>query len=327
MKKFSKFLSVLLVVVMAFSLCSVMAGAISSTSSKNEMLTYYENCLKTTARKGLIKVDNTWKYKITGDYSGLSERDAKETAELNAEIYGTDWNVEETTQYYYGTSEKDWYIDDQPDTVWMFSIKRRIQEFDFNFKSAKLTTAKNGDVTITFNLTETWEGGSNKITITTKTSKSGLLKSFVMKQDSKFTDFSVKGDEYPMTENTSDTYIVTYKKIPVKSISLSDTAVTLGYGESCTISVSFNPADATYQDVYCWVDGEETNEMIANCEVNDDGTITITALEAGTTKLNVYSYDGDKEATCEITIEFTFFDMIAKFFRDLFESIRNLFIF
>ena len=327
MKKISKFLAVLLAVVTVFSLCSVAAGAISSSSSKNEMLTYYENCLKTTAKKGLIKVDNTWKYKLTGDYSGLSDKDAKETAEFNAEMFGTDWNVEETTTYYYGTSDKDMYIDDQPDTVWMFSIKRRIQEFDFNFKSAKLTTASNGDVTITFNLTETWEGGSNKITITTKTSKAGLLKSFVMKQDSKFTDISVNGEEYPMTENTQDTYKITYKKVPVKSISLSETAVTLGYEDSCTISVSFNPDDATYQDVYCWIDGEETNEMIANCEVNDDGTITITPLEAGTTTLHVYSYDGDKEAECEITVEFTFFDLIAKFFKDLFENIRNLFIF
>ena len=327
MKKISKILSVFLVVVTLFSMCSMMASAISSSSSKNEMLTYYENCLKTTAKKGLIKVDNTWKYKLTGDYSGLSERDAKETAELNEEFFGTDWNTEESTLYYYGTSDKDMYIDGQPDTVWMFSIKRRIQEFDFTFKSAKLTTAKNGDITIVFNLTETWDGGSNKITITTITSKAGLLKSFVMKQDSKFMDISVRGEEYPMTENTSDSYKVTYKKVPVKSISLSETAVTLGYEGSCTISVSVNPADATYQDVYCWVDGEETNEMIANCEVNDDGTITVTALEAGTTTLNVCSYDGDKKATCEITIEFSFFDMIAKFFKDLFESIRNLFIF
>lgn len=327
MKKISKILSVFLVVVTLFSMCSMMAGAISSSSSKSEMLTYYENCLKTTAKKGLIKVDNTWKYKLTGDYSGLSEKDAKETAELNAEFFGTDWNTEEYTSYYYGTSDKDMYIDDQPDTVWMFSVKRRIQEFDFTFKSAKLTTASNGDITITFNLIENWDGGSSKITITTKTSKSGLLKSFVLKQDSQFMDISVNGEEYPMTENTSDTYKVTYKKVPVKSISLSETEVTMGYNDTYTLSVSVNPADATYQDVYCTIDGEETGDMAADYMINEDGTITLTALDKGKTTLTVYSYDGNKKATCEITVEFTFFEMIAKFFRDLFESIRNLFVF
>lgn len=327
MKKISKILSVFLVVVMTFSMFSMMAGAISSSSSKNDMLNYYENCLKTTAKKGLIKIDNTWKYKTVGDYSGLSEKDAEATAELNEELFGTDWNTEKYTFYYYGTSDKEMYIDGQPDTVWMFSIKRRIQEFGFTFKSAKLTTASNGDVTITFNLTETWDGGSNKITITTKTSKAGLLKSFVMKQDSKFMDISVNGEEYPMTENTSDTYKITYKKVPVKSISLSETAVTMGYDETCTLSVSVNPADATYQDFYCTIDGEETGDMIADYSINEDGTITLYAIDAGTTTLTVYSYDGDKKATCEVNVEFTFFDVIAKFFRDLFESIRNLFIF
>ncbi len=327
MKKISKFLSVFLVCMMVFSMCSMMTGAISSSSSKSEMLKYYEKCLVTTAKKGLIKVNNTWKYKLTGDYSGLSDRDARETVEFNEELYGTGWNEEEYVTYYYGTSDKDMYVDDVPDTVWMFSVDRRIKEFDFTFKSATLSTAKNGDITIVFNLVETWDGGSNKITITTKTSKAGLLKSFVMKQDSNFMDTSLAGKEYPMKENTVDTYTVTYKKTPVKSIALSEEAVTLKYGETYDLSVSFNPADATYQDFYCTIPGEGTNEGVADYVINEDGTITLVTVNKGTTLLEVYSYDGDKRATCEVTVEMSFFDMIAKFFRDLFESIRNLFVF
>lgn len=327
MKKISKFLSVFLVMLTLFGMCGMMASAISSSSSKSEMLAYYENCLQTTAKKGLIKVDNTWEYKLTGDYSGLSAKDAKETAEFNEKLFGTDWNTEEYTLYYYGTSDKEMYIDDQPDTVWMFSVKRRIEEFDFTYKSAKLTTASNGDVTIVFNLTETWDSGTNKITITTKTSKAGLLKSFVMKQESNFIDYSLAGEEYPMAESTSDTYKVTYKTVDVKSIALSETAVALGYNDAHILSVTVNPSDATYQDVYCIISGEDTGDMVADYVINGDGTITLTALEPGVATLEVYSYDGNKKATCEVTVEFTFFEMIAKFFRDLFESIRNLFAF
>ncbi len=324
MKKISKILSVFLVVVTLFSMCGMMASAVSSKSSKSEMLTYYENCLKTTAKKGLIKVDNTWKYKVEGDYSGLSEKDAKKTEELNVEFYGTGWNEEKYTGYYYGTSNKEYYVDGQPDTVWMFSVKRRIEEFDLTFKSAKLTTASNGDITIVFNCTEEWEDYTNKITITTKTSKTGLLKSFVMKQDSKYMDISMDGVEYPLTENMVDTYKVTYKKVAVKSIALSETAATLGYGDTCDLTVKVNPTDATYQDFYCTIPGEDEGKMVAEYIINEDGTITLTAVNPGTVTLEVFSYDGDKTATCEVTVKFTFFEMILNFFKNLF---ANLFAF
>lgn len=326
MKKISKILSVFLVAVTLFSMCSMVAGAISSSSSKSEMLTYYENCLKTTAKKGLIKVDNKWTYKYSADYSGLSARDARETEALNKEYYGDNGIEETSVGYYYGTSDKEYYIEGLPDTVWMFSVKRRIEEFDFTFKSAKLTTASNGDVTIVFTLEEKWEDYSNKITITTKTSKAGLLKSFVMKQEGKYYDISVDGKEFPATDVSVDTYKITYRKVPVKSIALSETSVTMGYQDSYTISVTVNPTDATCPGFYCIIPGEDDGEWVANYEVNDDGTITLNAIDAGTVTLEVYSYDGHKKATCEVTVEFTFFDMIAKFFADLFESIRNLFI-
>ena len=327
MKKISKILSAFLVAVMIFSAFSMMAGAISSSSTKDEMLTYYEKCLTTTAKKGLIQVDNTWKYKITPDYSGLSSSDAEKTKELNESLFGTDWNVEETTNYYYGTSDKNTYIDGQPDTVWMFSIKRRIKEFGFTFKSAGLKTAENGDITITFKLTEKWTGGTNNITITTKTSKSGLLKSFVMNQESDYKDTSLAGVKYPVHESTSDAYKVTYKKVSVEDISLSETAVTINQGEACDITVFVTPESATYQGVYCYITGEETDSAIASYVVNNDGTITITGLNGGTAMLEVYSYDGAKIAECEVTVNVSFFQMIINFFRSIVDFFKNLFTF
>ena len=323
MKKISKFLAIFLVMATLFSMCGMMAGAISSSSSKNDMLKYYEDCIVKTAKRGLIKVENTWKYTFKGDYSKLSPKDAEETKALNDEIYGDDIFNETLISYYYGTSDKDYYIDDQPDTVWMFSVKRRIQEFDLTFKSAKLTTASNGDVTIVFNLIEKWDDGENVITITTKTAKDGCLKYFATKQESEFIDYSVDGVEYPATDISEDIYKVKYKKIPVKSITLSETAVTMGYNEEYTIAVTVNPSDASFKDVYCDFNGE----WVADYSVNDDGTITLYATEPGTSTLEVYSYDGNIKAECEVTVKFTFFQLIMKFFRDMFNSLFGFLMF
>ncbi len=327
MKKISKILSVFLVVVTLFSMFSMMTSAISSSSSKSEMLKYYEDCLTKTAKRGLIKVDNTWKYTMTGDYSKLSAKDAAETKEMNDEFFGEDGFEETSVAYYYGTSDKEYYVEGKPDTVWMFSIKRRIEEFDLVYKSAKLTTASNGDVTIVFNLLEEYEDYSGKVTITTKTAKDGCLKYFVIKQESSYTDISVAGVEYPVHEVSVDTHKVTYRKVPVTSIALSETSVKMGYNEEYTISVTVSPSNATYKDFYCVIPGEDLDVWVADFTINDDGTITLYALEPGTTVLEVYSYDGDKVAECEVTVEFTFFQLIAKFFRDLFESIFGFLMF
>ncbi|MBR3588086.1 MAG: Ig domain-containing protein [Clostridia bacterium] len=327
MKKANKILSVFLVAIMMFSVCSMMAGAVSTSSTKEEMLSYYESCLTTTAKKGLIKVDNTWKFKIAADYSGLSASDAKKTKEFNEELFGTDWNVEETTSYLYGTSDKSEYVDGQPDTVWMFSVKRRIKEFGFTFKSASLKKADNGDITITFKLADTWEDGKNDITITTKTSKGGLLKSFVMKQESNYKDKSQAGVKYPITESASDAYTITYKKVNVESVSLSESAVTLGYGETYDISVTVKPSNATYKDFYCYIPGEETEDAVASYVINDNGTITLTGVKGGTAILEVYSFDGAKVAECEVTVNISFFQSIINFFRSIIDFFANLFTF
>ncbi len=327
MKKISRILSVFLVIVTMFSVCSMMAGAISASSKKEDMLKYYENCLTTTAKKGLVEVKNTWKYKMTADYTGLSKEDATATKELDEKLFGKGWNVEETTDYYYGISDKNQYVEGQPDTVWMFSIKRRINEFGLKFKSASLKKAENGDITITFNLTEKIEDGSNKITITTKTSKSGLIKSFVMKQEGKYKDVSLGGVKYPVTESSSDTYKFVYKKVAVKKIELSQTSVTMGLGESCDVSVTVKPSDATYKGFYCTIDSEDTGDMVAEYVVNDNGTITLTGINGGQGILRVYSYDGSKVAECEVTVTVTFAQAVENFFRSVLRFFLGFFPF
>ncbi len=331
MKNIKKLLSLFLAVVTVFGAFGISASAISSSSSAKEMLSYYESCVKTTSAKGTIKVSNNWKYKLSADYSGLSDKDRKETEEYDYYVFDNTWHEENYEMYCLGDSDpEDGVVAGvDTDTISTFSVKQRMADYELKLKSAKLTTASNGDNTIAFTLTQTSDDGSSvKSTITTVTSKKGLVKSLTAKTETKFYNTSAQGNDYLVTESTVDVFKVTYKKVAVKSIALSDTEITLGYKDSYDITVTVNPDDATFKDVYCVIDGYDIDnfeEIPAYYDVNDDGTITITAEKPGTTTLKVYSYDGNKLAKCEITVEFNFFERILYFFETLFGNLFGIF--
>lgn len=326
MKNIKKLLALFLVVVTVFAVFGVSASAVSSSSTAKEMLNYYESCLKTTSAKGTIKVNNTWKYKLSADYSSLSESDRKETEKVDAGIFDDTWYEENFSFYYLGDSDSESVAGVDTDTISAFSIKNYMSNFDaMKLKSAKLTTAENGDNTIVFNLAENAADGSSvKMTITTVTSKKGLLKSYTAKGVTKFYNTSEQNEDYLITESTVDTFKITYKKVAVKSISLSDTEVTLGYNDSYNITVTVNPDNATFKDVYCVIDGYDIDnfeEMPVYYDVNEDGTITLTAANEGTCVLEVYSYDGDKLATCDVTVKYNFIQRILAAFINFFNMI------
>ena len=82
----------------------------------------------------------------------------------------------------------------------------------------------------------------------------------------------------------------------VKSISLSQTELTVTAGESKTLEVSYEPSDA--------VDKTCTAEVSNNCvKASASGkTVTVTGVNAGTCTLTVSSKNGHK-ATCNITVK------------------------
>lgn len=324
MKNIKKLLALFLAVVTIFTVFGISASAVSSSSTAKEMLNYYENCLKTTSAKGTIKVNNNWKYKLSADYSTLSEKDRTETEKIDAGIFDDTWYEENFSFYYLGDSDSESVAGVDTDTITVFSIKNYMSNFDaMKLKSAKLTTASNGDNTIVFNLTEnSADGSSVKMTITTVTSKKGLLKSYTAKGETKFYNTSAQGKNYLVTESTVDVFKITYKKVSVKSISLSDTEVTLGFNESYDITVTVTPENATFKDVYCVIEGYDIDnfedDVPVYYAVNDDGTITLTAANHGTCVLEVYSYDGDKLATCDVTVKYNFFQRILAAFIEFF---------
>ena len=90
---------------------------------------------------------------------------------------------------------------------------------------------------------------------------------------------------------------VTVKKkvIPVTSISLDKTALTLTEEETYQLTATIEPADATNQNV-TW-----TSDDTAVATVSADGLVT--AVQAGTATITVTTEDGGKTATCRVTVK------------------------
>lgn len=88
---------------------------------------------------------------------------------------------------------------------------------------------------------------------------------------------------------------VTVETIPVSSITLSQTSLSLTEGETSKLSATVSPANATNKDVV-W---SSSNSAVAS--VSSDGTVT--AKSAGTVTITCASADGDKSVTCSVTVK------------------------
>ena len=80
-------------------------------------------------------------------------------------------------------------------------------------------------------------------------------------------------------------------EVPVESVSLNRTSVTLGEGESVTLSATLNPKDATAQ-----VTWTSSDESVATIDQNGK----INAIRAGVA--NIVAKAGNKQATCVVTV-------------------------
>ena len=86
---------------------------------------------------------------------------------------------------------------------------------------------------------------------------------------------------------------VVAKVYPVTSVSLDKTSASLTEGETITLTATVNPDNATNKNV-SW---KSSNTSVASVV---DGKVT--ALKAGTTTITVTTEDGNKTATCNITV-------------------------
>lgn len=83
--------------------------------------------------------------------------------------------------------------------------------------------------------------------------------------------------------------------IPVDSVSISKTTITLVEGDSETLSVTVSPSTATNKSV-SW---SSSRPDVAT--VDEDGKVT--AVKAGATSITVITTDGSKTAKCDVTVE------------------------
>ncbi|MBS7217335.1 MAG: Ig-like domain-containing protein, partial [[Clostridium] spiroforme] len=87
---------------------------------------------------------------------------------------------------------------------------------------------------------------------------------------------------------------VTKKPVPIESVSLNKTTLTLKTGVSETLVATINPGDTTDDTTLTW---KSSNPEVAT--VDQEGKVT--AVKEGTTTITVTTVNG-KEATCTVTV-------------------------
>ena len=97
---------------------------------------------------------------------------------------------------------------------------------------------------------------------------------------------------FPVTVTISDS------NIALEGIELSQKELTLDIDKTANLSVIYNPDSATNKTV-TW---KSDDESIATVERTGEGTATVTAVTAGTTKITATSDDGWHTAECEVTV-------------------------
>ena len=81
--------------------------------------------------------------------------------------------------------------------------------------------------------------------------------------------------------------------IKVEGVSLNVTSIELAEGDQTTLTATVNPSNATNKNV-SWTSSDNAVASVANGKV--------TAVKAGTATINVKTEDGNKTATCTVTV-------------------------
>ena len=86
---------------------------------------------------------------------------------------------------------------------------------------------------------------------------------------------------------------VNTKTVPVTSVSLDKTSVELIEGDVITLTATINPSNASNKNV-TWSSSNPSVATVSNGKV--------TALKVGNATITVKTEDGDRIATCEVTV-------------------------
>lgn len=311
MKKTSKLLAILLAGIMLFSIFTVSASAEEMTAS--EVVKLYHNILKKTAQNNkMIQAKENYVYNFAADLSDLSGLDLKLTEGMFTVV--DDLDVLNDEVYYYSGVCGEYEDPAESEFYDNFNVADYL-EWGYEIKNA--TYSNNAIVIVIGSDAESYES----TTITVELADGNIIKTITEETYSEIQAESfIKKIPFTVTFETSNTYTLAYEKVPVTSLTLSETNITLGYEDVAEITYTVGPEDATFKDIYIYDAYNEDYETIA-CAYEEDGKIIIEAWGEGTGAVEVYTYSGDILATCEVTVEYTFWDRI----RSIFDSILSWF--
>ena len=317
MKKVSKLLALFLAVIVMMSSFSIMPSAISSSSSKEEILAYYEKCLrKISEKEDFVKAEYTHKETSVLYSEGLSEKEQKELSDL--------YNYERKTErnrYFHGDAYEEYFVNGRSEFTNYFSINRSIQNGSLIFKKATYKSASNGEATVTL-VCEKSDYIPPQYTYTVKIDKNGYIKSLTLKVDAALEFESVPPtiEGFLVKQTVVDTYKFVYRKVAVTGIGLPKTHIRLAKDKEYALEPIIYPLTATYQDFYV----EVIDTDIVNSDYDENGNPYIYGVGLGTTTVKLYTYDGEYMAELEVTVtDGSFFDAIIDFFRSIFEFFRG----
>lgn len=307
MKKASKLISVILAGIMLFSIFTVSVSAEEMT--KEDVVKFYHGILKETASKNkVVLVNNEYDSVCTPDLSALSGLDLKLTEKLFTVFDGLEV-FEDGEIYYYGVDNE--YQEPSDTEIYdTFSISWEL-EIGYTLKDA--TYADNKIVIVLESDAE--YSGTEKITI--DLADSNVIKKITKEISEEMeADSLIKNIPFMVSYESVDTYTFKYEEVPATSLTLAETSVTLGYGDTAEITYTVGPENASFKGVYVY-DAENEDGIIASA-YEEDGKIIIEEWGEGIGTVEVYTVSGDILATCEVTVEYSMWDRIRMIFDEIF---------
>ncbi len=309
-----KLLAVLLAGIMLFSIFTISVSAEEMTAS--EVVKLYHSILKETAEKNkLIQVSEDYEYNFAADLSDLSGLDKKLTEELFTIVDEMDV-FDDGVFYYNGVCGE--YEDPAESEIYETYNVADYLEWGYTVK-----TASYSDNTIVIVLEDS-EEYYESMTITVELADDNVIEKITEETYSEIlTESLIKKIPFTVTFETKNIYTLAYEEVPVTSLTLSETNITLGYEGVAEITYTVGPENASYKDVY--VDVGVNDVFTPVWAYVEDGKIIIEALSEGAGIVEICTYSGDVIATCEVTVEYTFWDRIRSIFDNMFSWLGFIF--
>lgn len=329
MKKTIKFFSIVLAVIMLFSMFSIVSSAANLTD--RQIVELYDvsicNVLKADVWKtGVpVKVVEEVQWTDVADFSGVSFIDEMLTKAENKSLNGKT-----------SITNFDWYLeasDASPSTLEIYYATEigYFEPNEYKIENASYKKNKDGTQNVSFQIVigdsiSEYSAVINKNKCAQHIECSNVYNDIV---------YSHYGKEIPVKSYVSEKCDIVHNEVSAKTLELEKTEIKLGYKDVAKIKYTITPTNVTFEDVgceleYCYHEATgsypDPYNVVDIDELNgEDGTITIKALGEGAAYVNVYTYSGNSWETITVTVEYSFFDRIQIFFEDLFADFKNIF--